>query len=186
MIRSILLAGLVAALLVSLSSAEPPAASDWTKPVEVRYDTQRCVAYRARLAGNLVIIQATHEPGWHTYAMDNTSRAAEKLAGRRSFAFDRPTEITMAGGLAQDGPWYQSPPKDFSQPELRWYAWGFEGQALFVTKVRRADRRLATVAIRGQACAESTCKNIDVAIPLPLGGRASRPEVNLKSLIRVR
>jgi DsbC/DsbD-like thiol-disulfide interchange protein len=186
MIRSIALAASMAALFLSLSSAEPATAGEWTKPVEVRYDAQKCVAYRAKLQGNLLVIQATHEPGWHTYAMDNTLRAAEKLAGRRSLALDRPTEITLAGGLEQDGRWHQSVPKDFSKPDLRWYAWGFEGEALFVARIRRAGPEPASLAIRGQACSESTCKNIDVVIPVPLAGRSGTLDVNLKNLVQVR
>ena len=61
-----------------------------------------------------------------------------KLAGKKSLGIDRPTEIVASGGMQTVGPWYQSPPKDFSQPELRWFSWGFERQALFVAKVRRA------------------------------------------------
>ena len=67
--------------------------------------------------------------------MDNKLRAQEKLAGKRSLGIDSPTEIVFAEGLELNGPWYQSVPRDFSKPELRWYSWGFEGQALFVAKV---------------------------------------------------
>ena len=59
-------------------------AADWTEPLDIRYDTKKCVSYRARLNGDFLVIQATHEPGWHTIAMDNTRRAAEKLAGNRA------------------------------------------------------------------------------------------------------
>ena len=44
----------------------------------------------------------------------------------------------MTGGLETAGPWYQSPPKDFSKPELRWFSWGFERQALFAATVHRS------------------------------------------------
>ena len=68
---------------------------DWTSPVEVRHDVQKCVSYRARLSGEFLVIQATHEAGWHTYAMDNKLRAQEKLAGKRSLGIDSPTEIVV-------------------------------------------------------------------------------------------
>ncbi len=68
---------------------------DWTSPVEVRHDVQKCVSYRARLTGDFLVIQATHEAGWHTFAMDNKLRAQEKLAGKRSLGIDSPTEIAV-------------------------------------------------------------------------------------------
>ena len=106
--------------------------------------------------------------------MDNKLRAQEKLAGKRSLGIDSPTEIVFAEGLELDGPWYQSVPKDLSKPELRWYSWGFEGQALFVAKVRRVGAGLASIAVRGQACSDTTCKNIDLTISVPLGGSAGQ------------
>ena len=186
MTRSINQTALTAALLFGSAFAGTIRGGDWTNPVEVRHDLQKCVSYRARLTGDLLLIQATHEAGWHTYAMDNKVRAQEKLAGKKSLGIDRPTEIVLAEGLELAGPWYQSVPKDLSKPELRWFTWGFEGQALFVTRVRRAGAGPANVTIRGQACAESTCKNIDLAISVPLGGSTGRSDIDLKSLVQVR
>ncbi len=186
MTRLINQTALTATLLFSFAFAGAIRGSDWTNPVEVRHDVQKCVSYRVRLTGDLLLIQATHEAGWHTYAMDNKLRAQEKLAGKKSLGIDRPTEIVLAEGLELAGPWYQSVPKDLSKPELRWFTWGFEGQALFVTKVRRAGAGPANVTIRGQACAESTCKNIDLAISVPLGGSTGRSDIDLKSLVQVR
>lgn len=178
---------LTATLLFSFAFAGVIRESDWTSPVEVRHDVQKCVSYRARLTGDFLVIEATHEAGWHTYAMDNKLRAQEKLAGKRSLGIDRPMEIVLAEGLELAGPWYQSVPKDLSKPELRWYTWGFEGQALFVAKVRRLGAGPASVAIRGQACAEATCKNIDLAISVPLAGvRTGASDIDFKTLIQVR
>ena len=177
---------ILATFLFSFSSVGAIRGSDWTSPVEVRHDVQKCVSYRARLTGDFVVIQATHELGWHTYAMDNKLRAQEKLAGKRSLGIDSPTEIVFAEGLELDGPWYQSVPKDLSKPELRWYSWGFEGQALFVAKVRRVGAGPASIAVRGQACSDTTCKNIDLAISVPLGGSAGKSDIDLKSLVQVR
>ena len=176
------------AVLVLLRAAGAPAA-DWTGPVDVRHDFKPCVSYRARLDGEILVLQATHEPGWKTYAMDNKRRADEKLTGRQSLGLEAPTEITVTGGLRLAGPWRQSPPKDFSKPELQWFSWGFDGQALFVAKVRRAGAGPAQIAVRGQACTEMICKRVDVAISLPLpgaGARAAPSSVDLKSLVRVR
>ena len=84
-------------------------------------------------------------------------------------------------------PWLQSPPKDFSKPEMRWFSWGFEREALFVVKVRRAGTTPARLALRGQACTEITCKNIDVELSVPLPKEStSGTETNLKNLIPVR
>ena len=47
------------------------------------------------IAGN----PATLQPGWHTFAMDNERRAAEKLAGKTSLGIDQPTQIKVSGGL---------------------------------------------------------------------------------------
>jgi hypothetical protein len=164
-------------------------ASDWTEPVEVRQELKRCVSYRAKLDGPFLLVQATHDAGWHTYAMDNKQRAQEKLAGKRSLGIDRPTEIGLTEGLELAGPWYQSPPKDFSKPELRWFSWGFEGQALFVAKVRRSGAGPARITLRGQACTEATCKNIEIEISLPLADALANTgpsEIDLKTLVQVR
>jgi hypothetical protein len=174
---------------LGLARAVTTRAGEWTEPVEVRQELKRCVAYRARLGGEFLVIEATHEAGWHTYAMDNKQRAQEKLAGRRSLGIDRPTEIGLIEGLETSGPWYQTPPKDFSKPELRWFSWGFEGQALFVTKVRRSGAGPARISVRGQACTEAACKDIDLTILVPLTGpnpEATPRGIDLKSLVQVR
>jgi DsbC/DsbD-like thiol-disulfide interchange protein len=164
-------------------------ASDWTEAVEVRQDSKRCVSYRAKLDGPFLVVQATLDPGWHTFAMDNKQRALEKLAGKKSLGIDRPTEIVLTEGLDLEGPWYQSAPKDFSKPELRWFSWGFEGQALFVAKVRHSGAGTARVTVRGQACTETTCKNIETEISLPMADtpvKTGPSKIDLKALVQVR
>jgi len=175
-------------ILLAVACARFVHAGDWTEPVEVRQELKRCVSYRARLSGEFLVIQAIHEAGWHTYAMDNKQRALEKLAGKKSLGIDRPTEITLSEGLELAGSWYQSPPKDFSKPGLRWFSWGFEGQAVFVAKVQLSGAGPARVTLRGQACTEATCKNIDVEISVPLAGKhsVSAPDIDFKALVRVR
>ena len=159
----------------------------WTDPVEVHYDVTKCLSYRARWNGQLVAVEVTPEANWHTFAMDNRQRAEEKLAGRKSLGIDHPTEIKLTGGLEVVGPWYQTPPKDFSKPELRWFSWGFEQRALLAAKVRRTGTGPAQIAIRGQACSESICKNIDVTIPLPLAAsKTDANDIDLKALMQVR
>jgi len=164
------------------------AAGAWTDPVEVRHEETLCLSYRARLDGPFLVVQATLEPGWHTFAMDNKQRAEEKLAGKKSLGIDHPTEIALTGGMEAAGPWYQTPPQDFSRPELRWFSWGFERQAQFAVKIRRSGTEVVRVAVRGQACTDTICKNIDVTISLPPAKAPTGDvsEINLNNLIRVR
>jgi len=176
-------------MIVLAAGAQAARAGDWTGPVEVLHDFKPSVAYRAKLEGEFLVVQAAHQPGWHTNAMDNKVRADEKLAGRESLGVDVPTEIILSQGLQAAGPWYQSPPKDFSRPELQWFTWGFDGQALFVVRVRRSGPGPAQLAVRGQACTETICKKIELAISLPLTGAtagARSSGVDLKTLVRVR
>jgi DsbC/DsbD-like thiol-disulfide interchange protein len=174
-------------ILLSFTCARAAWSGEWSEPVEVRHDENLCLSYQARLDGPFLVVRAKIESGWHTFAMDNRQRAEEKLAGRRSLGIDHPTEILLSGGLEKMGPWFQTPPKDFSKPELRWFSWGFEQQALFATKVRRTPGA-TRITIRGQACTDTICKNIDVAIPLPPTGAtdAEPSDVNLKTLVQVR
>jgi DsbC/DsbD-like thiol-disulfide interchange protein len=178
--------GMIASIGIAAGVATAPAA-DWTEPVAVLHEFRPCISYRARLDGEFVVVQVKPEPGWHTFVMDNKERSVEKLAGRQSLGVDGPTEIALSDGLQVVGPWYQSAPKDFSKPELRWYSWGYEQEAQFVAKVRRSGPGPAQIGIRGQTCTATTCKNIDVTIWLPLSeesGTAS--EVDLTKLIAVR
>jgi len=157
-----------------------------TAPVEVRHDGTLCLSYRAELDGQYLVIRANVEPGWHTFAMDNKLRADEKLAGKRALSNDLPTSFTLSGGLEAIAPWYQSPPKDFSKPELRWFSWGFDQPATFVTKVRKSGAGPAQIAVRGQACTDAICKNIDVTLSLQLTNpTAGIPGVNVKNLVPV-
>jgi hypothetical protein len=162
-------------------------AGDWTAPVEVVHDDAIAVSYRARLDGSYLVVRATLGTGWHTFAMDNKRRADEKLAGKPAISVDRATEITPSG-LQIAGPWYQTPPKDFSHPELRWFSWGFDKDALFVAKVRTASGANARLRLRGQACTDAICKNIDVAITLPLSGHKpeAASQVDVRELTAVR
>jgi hypothetical protein len=184
--RRAALKGLAAVLVGARAWAQP---GDWSAAVEVRYEDDLCVAYQARLDGAFLVVRATLGSGWHTFAMDNKQRAEEKLAGKPPLSIDRSTEITPATGLKTVGPWYQAPPKDFSRPELRWFSWGFDRQALFAVKVRRLGVAAARLALRGQACTETICKNIDVTIMLPLANsnvQAALSSIDLKSLVQVR
>jgi hypothetical protein len=94
---------------------------------------------------------------------------------------DRPTEI-IPTGLELEGPWYQTDPKDLSHPELRWFSWGFDKEAVFAAKVRRGTAGRLT--IKAQACTDAICKNIDVAVPVSAAGSAPT-ELDIKKLVEV-
>jgi hypothetical protein len=171
--------------MVLMAGAAAQAASDGSVAVEVRQDETLSLTYRARLEGEYLVVRAAVEPTWHTFAMDNQKRADEKLAGKPSLGIDRPTSIAVTGGLAVAGPWLQSEPKDFSKPELRWFSWGFEKQAVFAAKVKRGAGAAGKIAIKGQACTETVCKNIDVSMSLP-AGKPAATSFSTAGLVQVR
>mgnify|MGYP003577355215 CR=1 FL=1 len=172
---------LTAALAVTIPAAE------WSEPVHVLHELKPCVTYRARVDGEFLIIQASLQPGWHTFTVDNEQRAAEKLAGKPSIGIDQPTQIKVSNGLETAGPWHQSQPRDFSKPELRWFSWGFEDQAVFAAKMRRSQGEAAEVQIRGQACTDKVCKNVDVSLNVLVPAAfPSGAGIDLKTLVQAR
>jgi hypothetical protein len=162
-------------------------AADWSAPAEVRHEDALAVAYAARVDGPYLVVKATVGQGWHTFALDNVQRVEEKLAGRPALSMDKSTEIALSGGLAIEGSWRQAAPKEFSRPELRMYSFGYDQEALFAAKVRRAGAGPAKVRVRGQACTETVCKNVDVtltvAAPAKLGAAA---ETKVDTLVAAR
>jgi DsbC/DsbD-like thiol-disulfide interchange protein len=158
---------------------------DWSQAVEVRHEDALAISYQARFDGPYLVVRATIGPGWHTFAMDNKRRAEEKLAGKPAISNDRATEIKAVSGVAVSGPWLQSSPKDFSHPELRWFSWGFERQAVFAVKAR-ATGGAAQLRLQGQACTETICKNIDVTLTAPGGKTGAAAETNVKELVEVK
>ncbi len=163
-------------------------AGEWTAPVEVRSDDKLCLSYRAAWNGEFLIVETNVEPGWHTFSMDNKHRQREKLAGKTSLGIERETSIHVTRGLDVSGPWLQSPPKDFSKPEIRWYTWGYDRQAVFAVKAKRAGTEPGQLEVKGQACTDTICKNIDATVVLPLReitGRANVPALDSKTLVRV-
>ena len=143
-------------------------AGEWSAPVDVRHDDKVVLSYRAKWDGDYLVVRADIQPGWHTFVMDNEQRLQEKLKGKQSLGIEKSTEITAANGLSVTGPWLQSMPKDFSRPELRWFTWGFEREAMFAAKARKTGQGPAQVELTAQACAADICKNIDVEMAVPL------------------
>jgi len=160
-------------------------AADWSPPAEVRHEDAVVIAYTARIDGPYLVVRAKLTPGWHTFALDNVKRVEEKLAGKKALSMDRSTEIAVTG-LAIDGPWNQSPPKDFSRRELRMFSFGYDRDATFAAKIRPAAAGSANLRIRGQACTETVCKNIDVPLTVSMPAKATAPELKLNELVPAR
>jgi hypothetical protein len=161
--RSLSLLAMILLFKASLWTTAPQAArrqDDWTPPVAAMRKTTKVASYRARLAGDTLLIEVTHEPGWHTYALDNLERAKKK-AGEPPLGIEKSTQIEVSGGLRVVSKWRQSPPKDLSQPEINWFTWGFEGTTLFAARIERAQGGEAVITINGQACKTTTCAMID-------------------------
>ena len=173
-------------LALAASVALPLTAAEWTPPADVRHDDKVVMSYRAKWDGEFLIVRAALEPGWHTFVMDNKQRQQEKLKGKPSLGIEKSTEIAVEG-LTVTGPWLQSTPKDFSKPELRWYSWGFEREATFATKAKRAGSGPARVEVTGQACAADICKNIELSLDVPLStAKGSGSDIDFKSLAPIR
>ena len=142
------------------------AVDGWGAPAVVTHEDQACVTYRAQLAGGYLAVEVKLEPGWHTFTMDNDTRAAAKLAGKKALSVDKPTHF-QPEGIEITGTWLQSQPKDFSQPDLQIFSWGYEGEARFVAPAKALSAGAARVRIRGQACTQTVCKNVDVVAEAP-------------------
>lgn len=154
----------VLVLLVAVSTQ----AGEWTAPVDASgRDGKALVTCRARLAGEYLLVEIRAADGWHVYALDNELRAKEALAGRMSLGVEESTEVIVTGDLEPVGGWFQSKPEDFSQPSLRWYSYGFEGEALLASRVRRLGEGPATVTVRAQACDSASCIRVDAELALP-------------------
>lgn len=156
-------------LLLTLASA---AVNDEAlgPPAVVVHDDKPCVTYRAHFSGGRLAISVKLEPGWHTFTMDNDKRAAAKLNGRKALSSDKPTQI-QGERLTVTGPWMQPEPRDYSQPELRIFSWGFEGSALFVAPARVSHGNVPPkVRIKAQACTKTVCKNVDVLAEVAQSG----------------
>lgn len=152
--------------------------------VEVWLDDLHAVSYRARVEGDWLIVAATHEPGWHTYAMDNLRRAREKT-GEADPETELPTVIVAGDGRQIEGDWRQSEPKDLSTPEIRWYTWGFEGRSYFAVRVEE-PKLPASVHIDAQACTESLCAWVDgLEVPVEVAEPGGESWVDPESLVVV-
>lgn len=153
---------LVALLPVALADDDP----GWSKEVVVRQGVDPVVRIQARIVSGYLIVRARHERGWHTYAMDNELRAAAALAGKKSLGIEQGIDIRVERGLELDNRWLQTEPGDLSQPEIRWFTYGFDETALFACRVKEVTSDQVVLRLRGQACSGETCCQVDVALKL--------------------
>jgi hypothetical protein len=159
--------------------------SGWTPSVEVKKGNLKVASYRARLSGDILLIEVTHEPGWHTYALDNLE-CAKKRAGETPLGIEKDTKIEVSGGIEIVGKWRQSPPKDLSQPDISWFTWGFEGVSLFAAMVKKTGAAEGVIRINAQACNAATCAMVDdLEIKLPIVAGNSLADFDLTQLIEV-
>lgn len=147
-------------LLVSWTTNDPT----WSKEVSVMHGRKAVVRYQSRIEDSFLIVKATHEQGWHTYAMDNEARALAALQGKMSLGIEKGIEIKVEGGWELVGSWLQTKPTDLSKPELRWFTYGFDQTAFFAARVKKIRSDPILVHIRGQACSGETCCNVDITI----------------------
>lgn len=164
-------------------------AQDWSDPVVVRRRAEPVVTYRVMLDGDLLVVEAEHAKGWHTYALDNVERARER-SGEEMPETEVPTHIQVAGGLRIVGNWRQTKPDDLSQEALRWYTWGFSGRAVFAIRVKRAEGAEAVVTVNAQACDASACqavRDVVLKLPLPTASAATKlaPATDLSQMVEV-
>ena len=149
-------------------TGEPPRQEVWL-------GDNLAVSYAARIEGDWLVVDVLHEPGWHTYAMDNVLRARE-VTGKARPDTELPTEITPSPEIELAASWRQTAPTELSQPELRWYTWGFADRSFFAARVRRADPG-SWVQVDAQACTDRLCAMVDgLRVPVTRsGGRSVDP-----------
>ncbi|MDE3262098.1 MAG: hypothetical protein OYL41_08965 [Acidobacteriota bacterium] len=167
-LAALMLAG-IAAAAGAQGTAEPPRQEVWL-------GENLAVSYAARIEGDWLVVDAWHEPGWHTYAMDNVQRARE-VTGKARPDTELPTVITPSPEIELAPSWRQTAPTELSQPELRWYTWGFADRSFFAARVLRADPG-GWVQVDAQACTDRLCAMVDgLRVPVTeSGGRSVDPE----------
>ena len=149
------------AVLMLAGIATAAVAQDAGEPArqEVWLGENLAVSYAARTEADWLIVDVWHEPGWHTYAMDNVQRARE-VTGKARPDTELPTVITPSPEIELAASWRQTAPTELSQPELRWYTWGFADRSFFAARVLRADPG-GWIQVDAQACTDRLCAMVD-------------------------
>ena len=185
---------MIVLILIAWQVAQAAGDPSWSEPAIVRHGVVPVVRFQARLENEYLVIRASHESGWHTYAMDNELRAAEALKGKQSLGIEQGIDIHVSEGVKLAGAWLQSKPKDLSQPEIRWFTYGFEQTVFFACRVKEITADQAQVRIRGQACSGETCNQVDVTLKLSTAdhrlsrasGTAAAKSTRIKDLVPVK
>lgn len=157
-----ILALVIVLVSAALTSDEPA----WSKAAVVRDGSKGVVRFQARIDFDYLVVRATHEKEWHTYAMDNQARGTKALQGKKSLGIEQGIKIKVKSGLVLDDHWLQSRPRDLSKPELRWYTYGFDHTAVFACRIKTVTAEPIIVQIRGQACSGESCRTIDAVLEI--------------------
>jgi len=176
-----------AALLILLLAPALAFAGDWVEGKPVMYRGEIAMTYRAQLSGDWLIIEAKHNPEWHSYAMDNLQRA-RKATGKEAPETELPTRIDVSGGLKLAGAWKQTAPQDLSKLDIQWYSWGFMDTARFAVNVERTGGADATVTINAQSCNATSCsmvRDLKITLPVPAEKSVEAPTELLTGLTDV-
>ena len=157
--------------------------------VAVMHGSDAVVRYQARIEEHYLIITAIHKKSWHTYAMDNEFRALDALQGKQSLGIEKGIEIRVEDGLELDGSWLQTKPRDFSKPKLRWFSYGFDQTALFACRVKEVTADQVSLRLKGQACSDETCCNVDITLKLqaandPIDKQTQAITLQVKSILK--
>jgi hypothetical protein len=175
------------AIVAALCAASGAWAGAWSEAKPVLYRGDIVATYRAQIAGEWLIVEAKHQPEWHTYAMDNVQRA-QKATGEKSPTTELPTRIAVSGGAETVGAWKQSAPKDLTQLDIKWYTWGFEGTARFAVKLKRVSEEPVVVTVNGQLCNASLCsmvRDLKIEVPATSGDSAGEAAALLEGMVDV-
>ena len=154
-------------LMTVLLGATSQNEAGWSDEVVVRQGFEPVVKIQARVQDGYLIVRLKHEAGWHTYAMDNETRAAAALQGKPSLGVEQGLSFEVKSGLDLEDRWLQTGPTDLSKPELRWFTYGFDETAWFACPVRKIQSRYVVLHVRGQACSGETCCQIDEMLEFP-------------------
>lgn len=158
----------------------------WSKPAVIKHDSLPAVTVRARVVGDCLVVELQHEKGWHTYAMDNETRVEEKLAGQMSLGMQQGLSVDIQEAVKRTSAWRQSEPKDYSDAEILWYAWGFEGKAILACRIDPAGQENVSITLKGQACNASTCISIEETLEAPVQQAGEIPAaLDWNSLVKI-
>ncbi|MCG8600862.1 MAG: thioredoxin family protein [Verrucomicrobiales bacterium] len=144
----------------------------WSASQYVTKGKEKILRYRAAVTDGHLLIEARHEPGWHSYALDNGIRS-ERVSGRTDGSHELPTSIKLSESVQTIGPWIQTEPNDYSKPDIRWYTYGFEGTSYFAVPLEPGELKTTgnmEISITSQVCDSTSCAGtfeLKLSVPVP-------------------